>query len=430
MKQVIITMLLLASLFRLNAQQSITLKQCYDQALAVSALAGEAGNYHTIWQINDKNLSKNLLPTLDAGGSFIYNSSVIDLSEVMGALPIPGLADAIKPMPHEQYKITLDIYQVIYDGGATRSARELGRATLGVNSKQSEADLYKLRAQVNGYYFNLLLLGRQKALLINYLDLIEQRLKAVNSAVTSGMALKTDLDVLMAEKLKMEQQLAENNIRLSAFKKILADLTRLPLDAGTLLQLPDLPEPLSDHITRPELQLFDLRGEQLTASLKLLETKRMPKAVGFATLGYGNPPGSNFFRNEFAPFAIVGAGLKWNIFDYNRVRDEKQVLVLQKGMLNDRKSDLSAGLQRILDAKRAEIASFESLLETDNDLIELRKRITAAAASKYENGSITASEFLSELNAEKQAMINREMHAINLILARVEYLNISGQEIE
>ena len=29
---------------------------------------------------------------------------------------------------------------------------------------------------------------------------------------------------------------------------------------------------------------------------KMVQSKRMPKAFGFATLGYGNPPGSDFFK--------------------------------------------------------------------------------------------------------------------------------------
>jgi len=34
------------------------------------------------------------------------------------------------------------------------------------------------------------------------------------------------------------------------------------------------------------------------------------------------------------------------------------------------------------------------------------------------------------MNSEQQAMINYEIHKINLALAKVEYKNISGQEIE
>jgi len=74
--------------------------------------------------------------------------------------------------------------------------------------------------------------------------------------------------------------------------------------------------------------------------------------------------------------------------------------------------------------------SLKALIETDSDLITLRKRITVSAESKYENGTITATEYLNELNSEKQALINLEVHRINLSMARIEYLNISGKEIE
>ena len=40
----------------------------------------------------DENLAKGWFPTLDANGSLVYNSSVIDMSGVLGSLPIPGIA--------------------------------------------------------------------------------------------------------------------------------------------------------------------------------------------------------------------------------------------------------------------------------------------------------------------------------------------------
>jgi outer membrane protein TolC len=187
---------------------------------------------------------------------------------------------------------------------------------------------------------------------------------------------------------------------------------------------------LTDELSRPELQIFDLRREQLEATLQVIQSKRMPKAFGFATLGYGNPPGSNFFKDEFAPYYILGAGVKWNIFDWNKTKNEKQVVTLQKSIIDSRKSDMTDNLKRLLDAKDAEISSTEALLKTDVELIDIRKRITASAESQYENGTITATEYLNELNSEKQALINYEIHNINLAMAKVEYLNICGKEIE
>jgi outer membrane protein TolC len=414
----------------LQAQKILTLKECYDKAYSANALEGEKNGYSEISSLKDANLAKGWLPTLDANGSLIYNSSVVDMSGVLGGLPIPGIAGAIKPLPHEQYKISLDINQVIYDGGAIKGARDLEKADLNINQKQAEIDMYKIRGQINGFYFNLLLLARQKEQLNNYLEIIKKRITSMQSGITNGVILKSDADVLTSEKIKIKQQLAENETRKTSFLKIMSDLTGDKIDSTTEFVQPALSDEAAGELTRPELQLFDLRKEQLAAGMKAIESKRMPKAIGYAALGYGNPPGSNFFKNEFAPYYIVGASIKWNIFDWNKAKNEKQILSFQKNIIENRKNDLTDNLKRLLESKKSEIISLKALLETDTELIILRKRITASAESQYQNGVITATDYLNELNSEHQAVINYEIHKINISMAKVEYLNISGKEIE
>jgi outer membrane protein TolC len=416
--------------FTVFSQNIMTLRECYDKAMSAAPIAREREAYSQISAVRERNLSKSWLPTLDAGGSFLYNSSVIDMSDILGSLPIPGIAGAIKPLPHEQYKITVDINQVIYDGGAIKGARALEKADLNINEKQTETDLYKLRGQINGFYFNLLLLSRQKELLQSYHELIVKRIVSMNSALASGVVLKSDIDVLASEKIKLEQQISENEIRKASLLKILSSLTGTEIDASTQLVLPSPGEELSGELLRPELQIFDLRKKQLDAGLQLIQSKRMPKAAGFATFGFGNPPGSNFFRDEFAPYYILGASVRWNIFDWNKAKNEKQEISLQQNIIDNRKSELTDNLKRLLDAKSAEISNLKSLLESDDELITLRKRITTAAESQYENGTITATDYMNEMTAERQALINYEIHKINLAMAKIEYLNISGKEIE
>ncbi|HOO98192.1 MAG TPA: TolC family protein [Bacteroidales bacterium] len=432
MKRKVILILAIICPWLIHAQDTkiLTLGECYKKAAATSAIAGEKDSYSAIWQLKDKNLVKGWLPSLDAGGSFVYNSEVIDISNSLGSLPVPGIADAIEPLPNEQYRLTVDINQVIYDGGTIRAARELEKADLRINEMQYESDLYKIRSQINTCYFNILLLIRQKELLNNYLVLIDRRISSMHSALQNGIILKSDIDVMVSERIKLEQQLRENEIRNTSLFKVLSDLTGSEISPETEMEVPDLAVQHSVEINRPEMDLFDLRKDQLEASLNMISSKRMPKAYGFATLGYGNPPGNNFFRDEFAPYYIIGGSLKWNIFDWNKVKNEKQIVTLQKDILDSRKEDLNDNLIRLLETKNSEILSLRSLLETDSGLIELRKRITASAESQYENGTITATELLNELNSEKQAMINYEIHKISLAMAEAEYLNISGGEIE
>ncbi|MFO7368717.1 MAG: TolC family protein [Bacteroidales bacterium] len=413
-----------------HSQTTLTLKQCYESAYTATPLSAEKQTYSGIWQLKDKNLVKGWLPTLDASGTFVYNSEVVDMSGMLGALPVPGIADAIQPLPHEQYKLTLDINQPIYDGGAIRGARAAEKAGMLVNEKQTEVDLYQLRGQINTYFFNIMLLDKQKILLEDFHKLISKRIESVNSALANGVLLKSDLDVLLAERIKLEQQITENHIRKTSLLKILSGLTAIAMDDSTRLIIPEAANELTGELARPELQLLDLRKEQLDASRQMISSKRMPKAFAFATLGYGNPPGNNFFRDEFDTYYTVGAGLKWNIFDWSKARNEKQVVTLQQSLIDSRKTDLTDNLKRLLDSKSAEVATLESMLQTDAELIAIRKRISERAASQYENGTLTATEYMNELNAERQAILNAEIHKINLAMARVEYLNISGKEID
>jgi outer membrane protein TolC len=428
-----IKMILFVSLFTLIPissfpQKMISLKECYDMAMKKSSLAGESNAYSNISKLNDENLKKGWLPTLDANANAMYNSDVVDFSKTLGA--IPGMSKVLTPMPHDQYKITLDINQAIYDGGAIRSGRNIEKINQSINQKQTETDIYKLREQVNTYYFSIMLLGRQKEILNKYLELINKKLNSMQSAVDNGTILKSDIDVLASEKIKISQQITENGLRKTSLLKILSDITGETIDTAVRFVLPVMSGELTGELKRPELQLFDLSKEKLSAGIQMEQTKRMPKAFGYATLGYGKPPGQDFFKDSFSPYYIVGGGIKWNIFDWNRVKNTKEVITIQQGIIENRKKDLEENLNRQLESKNSEILSLKTLIGTDSELISLRKRITATAESQYQNGVITATEYLNELNSEQQALINYEIHKINLALATIQYLNISGKEIQ
>ncbi|HEX2977381.1 MAG TPA: TolC family protein, partial [Bacteroidales bacterium] len=325
---------------------------------------------------------------------------------------------------------TLDVNQVIYDGGAIKISKELENADLKLNEKQSEADIYKIRSQVNTIYFSILLANRQEELQKNFLSLLNNRIQLIESAVRNGVRMRSDADMLRAEKIRVGQQLADITIKKISMIKVLSELTGIQVDSSAKLILPENINIDGDEIKRPELDLFDLRQEQLDAGISMAGTKRLPKAFGFASLGYGNPPGNNFFKDQFDTYYMIGAGIKWNIFDWSKSKNEKKVISTQKTILENRKNDLSDNIRRQLDSKRAEIESLEMMAASDSELITLRKSISAASESQYQNGTITSTEYLDALNSEKQAVINSEIHRISLAMAKADYLNISGKELE
>lgn len=427
----LILILLALNTFKAGAQKSITLQECFEKAALNHKLATEKERYSSIYNLSAEILKKAWLPSADAGASFIYNSDVVDLGGALASLPVPGLADAIAPIPHSQYRITVDINQLIYDGGTTREQARAAEASMRLSQQMTEVELYGLKEMIINYFYGIIILERQSELTAIFISTIDSHISAAESAVKSGVLTPADKDVLLAEKLKLKQQAAEYNIMAAALKRNLSDITETEISSDDRL-VAESPEtaPLdSDQpsLSRPELKLFDLTADQLTASEGMLDSRRRPKAYGFATLGYGNPPGNNFFRDSFEPFFVAGASLKWNIHDWNRTGKEKEIIALRREIAITRKSDAEEKILRLLDTKLAEIKAVEEAIDTGLELAEIRRRISASALSRFQNGTITASEYMVEVSAEREASITLEIKKITLQKAISEYNFIKGQ---
>ena len=72
------------------------------------------------------------------------------------------------------------------------------------------------------------------------------------------------------------------------------------------------------------------------------------------------------------------------------------------------------------------IIKYEEAVDRDQEILLLRQDITRAAVSKLENGIITSTDYITELNAESQARIQLDLHRIQLEQARISYLTSKG----
>ncbi len=424
MKKLIVAAMLLTLSLAALPQKTVTLWQCYDSAAVATPLSGEGVLYSEVSALRDKNLSSAWLPALDINGSFVYNSDILDIAQIYGQLPIPP--EVIPSIPNEQYRATFDVSQVIWDGGVTRSARAVEQVVNELNLKQNEADVYRLREQVNNYYFSLLLVSNQievTGILISDLD---GRISEASSGVTNGVVTPVTLDVLQAEKIKAGQQLTELTRRRQSLVRALEQITGMTGLQDALFMLPEITISGDEIIDNPDMRLFEVRSRQLEMSKDLLKSQRMPKAFGFAQAAYGNPPGSNFFSETADFYYSVGAGFKWNIFDWNKNSNERKSLSVQQQLIEIRRSAAEESLQRLLTIKMAEITALREAAEQDAELISIRRKIAGVAASQLENGTITASQYLTELNNEKQAVISAAIRQIGISRAEVDYIYITG----
>jgi outer membrane protein TolC len=424
MNKLIVAAMLLTLSNASFSQKIVTLWQCYDSAAVATPLSGEGALYSEMSSLRNQNLASAWLPSLDLNGSFSYQSDVTDMTKMLGSIPLaPG---SLPTIPHEQYRASFDVSQVIWDGGVTRSARAVEQVVNELNMKQNEADVYRLREQVNNYYFSVLLVSGQMEVTGFLISDLDGRIKEASSGVTNGVVTPVTLDVLRAEKIKAGQQLTELTRRRESLVSVLEQITGVAGLQDASFQLPDIIISGDEIIDNPDMRLFEVRSRQLEVSKNLLKSQRMPKAFGFAQAAYGNPPGSNFFSETADFYYSVGAGFKWNIFDWNKNSNERKSLSIQQQLIDIRRSATGESLQRLLTVKMAEITALREAAEQDDELITIRKKITGVTASQLENGTITASQYLTELNNEKQAVISAAVRQISLSRAEVEYIYITG----
>ncbi|MGB8357141.1 MAG: TolC family protein [Bacteroidales bacterium] len=424
MKKIIPALLLLTLSLVAVPQKTVTLWQCYDSAATATPLSGEAALYTEISGLHDRNLSSAWLPSLDVNGNFVYNSDILNIKQIFGQLPIPP--GVIPTIPHEQYRASFDVNQVIWDGGVTRSARAVEQVVNELNMRQNEADVYRLREQVNNYYFSLLLVSSQIEVTGIMISDLDGRIKEASSGVVNGVITPVTLDVLKAEKIKAGQQLTELSRSREALVSALEQITGMTALQDAVFQLPVVAVTGEEEIDNPDMRLFDVRSRQLEVSKDLLKSQRMPKAFGFAQAAYGNPPGNNFFSEKADFFYSFGAGFKWNIFDWSKNSNDRKSLAIQQHLIDIRKRATAESLQRMLTAKMAEITALREAAGQDDELISIRKRIADVAASQLANGTITASQYLTELTNEKQAVISAAVRQISISRAEVDYIYITG----
>ena len=160
---------------------------------------------------------------------------------------------------------------------------------------------------------------------------------------------------------------------------------------------------------------------------RLITSKNLPKASLFAQGGYGRPA-LNMLKNEFDFYYLGGVRFNWSMGGlYTKKREREQVEVNKK-MVDIQKETFLLNTNTQLTQEYSEIDKLQKLIASDNEIIELRKRVTDAAKAQLESGVITASDYLEEVNAEDQARQALITHQLQLLQAQINYQTISGKQ--
>lgn len=401
------------------SQTTITLEECYSLAEEHYPLQKQSALLSAKTSLEREALQTKKLPQIELDAQATYQSDVIEVS-------FPG--SGIEPLNKDQYRATLTINQLLYDGGQVAAASNLKQSELKTQQKQLEVTLYQLKLQINQLYFSILLNQEKQAVLNLQKNDLESRLSEIKSGIKHGVVLPASDKVIEAELLKVHQKLLEQSNHKRALLANLSELIGQPLPESAQLKEPLQTVSLDKPLQRPELELFQLQKQQIEQSEHLLSKKNYPKLQAIATGGYGNP-GLNMLENSFEAYYITGLRLNWKLFDWNANKKERKALSVNKEIINSELEVFSLQTQMQLQQLKAEINSITDYLATDSEIIQLRKEVANVAQSQLNNGVITASAYLTELTALYEAEISLKLHRIQLQLAKANYNIIQGQQL-
>lgn len=419
MRKLIILFLLPAQL--VLAQSEITLDECYQLARKNYPNLKQPEMWQDINTLKKENIKTNYLPQVTLNGQATYQSDVtkVDIS-------VPGIN--IPSVSNDQYKAYTEVRQNIWDGGLTVAGINLEDAILKSSLSQVEVELYKLNELVAHAFFTALAMDKQREVLAAQKKVLQEKLKVVQSGIENQVIEKSSALALEAEILNLEQ----NEFQMEAGKitaiQMLSILTGQPFSENTTFSFRPAESNIQNEFLRPETKLFSAQKTQLEKQADLLDKSRNPKVFGFGQAGYGRP-GLNMLNNEFDTYYLVGVVLSWNAFDWKKTNRQKQMLQLQSAMVGQQEKTFNQNMELLLAHQNNEINKLEKMLASDSKLVTLRSDIAKASASKLENGIITTSDYIQDLQAETIAKINIEIHQIQLNEAREMYSLIKGKVI-
>ena len=370
------------------------------------------------------NANKAFLPQGTLSGQATWQSDVthfdVDLPEGMPPLAVP-VPD------QDQYRVVAELNQLIWDGGNISAQKKSLKANAELEKKQLDTEVYALRERVNNLYFGILLMKSN----LRQQEILEKELQRnydnVNTYVVNGVANDADLSAVKVEQLKAGQQRIQLESTLDAYIQMLSVLAGESIDKNMnfVKPNPDV-EMISPIINRPELTMFAVQEEAIETQISLLKAKNKPKLSAFAQGGYGKP-GLNMFDTEFSPYLLGGVRLSWNFGNLYTYRNNLKKIDLQKQSVQVQKETFLYNLHVQIPQQQTEIEKFKKTMQDDNEIIRHQTLIRKAAEVKVENGTMTVSDLMKEINAEEAAKQAKTLHEIQYLMSVYSLKNTTNQ---
>lgn len=401
-------------LFALVGQAQITIEECYRKAQENYPLIKQYDLIEKTKEYNLANASRGYLPQVMLSAKATYQSDVTKMPFDPAQLGMQGIK--IPTLSKDQYGVTLEINQMIWDGGEISSQRAIARTGSAVEEKKVEVNIYSINDRVNRIYFGILLTDariEQNRLLKKEL---QRNYDRVYSCMLGGIANSSDLDAVRVDQLKAEQNEAALLCTKQAYVEMLSQLIGEEIDATAEFVKPSIMRPSTDAINRPELELYDMQVKNFEAENRRVSSALYPRFGLFITGGYGRP-GLDMLKNEFSPYYLAGVRMSWNIGSFYTEKNRRRVIRNNIQSVEAQRETFLFNTRLDIAMKDKSIEKYVEQLKYDDEIIRLKTSIREASEKKMENGTLSGTDLMRDVNAEQMAIQDKILHEMELLSA-------------
>jgi outer membrane protein TolC len=374
-----------------------------------------------------RNLSAERLPSITAGATAQYQSDVFEAPDLPGGVSFPSPS-------HDTYDSRVSVEQPIIDPGIG-PRKQLERSRLAESEARVRTALFGLRQEVNEAFFTTALLTERGAIIATTIQDLQKRLEEARLRVREGAALPSDTAAIQATLLERRQDQSEIvSDRLAAIAR-LSELTRRPIAEASGTILPDLVRDvaaarsgLAELRTRPEYDEFAGTRARLVDQEEVVASERRPRLSAFGRAGYGRP-GINPINDRFDAYYVAGLEVKWSPWTWGSTGRERRALALEREIVATEEAAFASSLTRAVSNDLATMDRLDSTLALDDQIVALRERVERETGLRFQEGVVTASEYLDRSTDVLEARLARATHKVEQVQARARFLTTLGLEI-
>src|SRR4030042_3760658 len=157
--------------FALSGQSTdkVSLWDCFHSAVTNYPLYRQKDLNSDMLKYHQSNILKSWYPDISLNGQATYQSDVVGFGSFAA--------------PHDQYKLTLDISQQLYDGGISKKRNEIENSNLNIKQQQIELDFHNVKQQVCSVFFLINLLKKNIELITLTHEELNKRLNTLLVAI-------------------------------------------------------------------------------------------------------------------------------------------------------------------------------------------------------------------------------------------------------